>query len=356
MAYGQPITLNRAQFRKTKAGRRPGASYDGYLSYLAKHRPARMAQRNDPLAPKSPGQIQGQIRADVNAQINPLLQEIIRSSTARTKAGMGAIQGYAGQLAKDLGGYADSARGIYGGAQQAQAATDASVRGALMGQGNDLQGELAGKLAQIGGTAPPAAAQTGLDAGNAAYVSGSADLTRLIGQGAAAQDYAAKLPGFARLGGLASARELSLSSQASLADERGRLTSQVPGMIRDLLTTARKDETDKALARLANEGDQVQASADVQTAQIEARAEARKAAQDRQFELRKISLAHEQEMQKAREEFERSQRSAADKRRFEARQAELKRKFEARQKAADRRARERVARLKGAPAGGGLVP
>lgn len=351
-----PRTLNRAQFRKTKAARKPGASYDKYLAYLAQHRPARIAQRNDPLAPKSPGQIQAGVRSQVNAQINPIIQEIIRSSTAQTKAGMGAIRGYSNQLAQDLGGYQASAKDIYGGAQQSQAALDASIRGALTGQGNELQSDLAGKLAQIGGTAEPQAAQTGLAAGNAEYVSGSADLSRLINQGASAQEYAGKLPGFARLGGLASARELQLSSAANMNNQIGQIRSQAPGLIQELLAKAKAEETDKALAKLANEGDQYQAQAGVQTAQIKARAAAQKAVAERQFKMRTLEQQHRYEMEKARVEFERSQRTEADKRAFKSRQDALNRQFKARQAALDRKARAALSKSKGAAAGGGLVP
>jgi hypothetical protein len=356
MAYGQPITLNRAQYGKTKAARKPGASYQKYLAYLAKNRPARIARRNDPLAPRSPGQIQNGVRAEVNAQINPLIQEIIRSSTAKAKAGMGAIQGYAGQLATDLGGYAGSARDIYGGAQQSQAALDASIRGALVGQGNELQSELSGKLAAIGGTAAPAAAETGLGAGNASYVSGSADLARLISEGASAQNYAAKLPGFARLGGLQSARSLQLSNTAEMNNQIGEIRSQAPGLIRQLLTQAKSEETDKALARLANEGDQVKAQASVQTAQIQARARAQAAVAEHRFEIQKLQQQHRNEMAQAQAEFQRSQRTEADKRAYEAKQDAIRRRFEARQKALDRKARAALSTKKAQPAGSSLVP
>jgi hypothetical protein len=70
-----------------------------------------------------------------------------------------------------------------------------------------------------------------MGAAGALQGTGSASLSQLIAEGAAAEAYGAKLPDIARLGGLQSARDLQLSQQRELADQTGAIRARVPEMV-----------------------------------------------------------------------------------------------------------------------------
>ncbi|HXH87327.1 MAG TPA: hypothetical protein VNI55_01800 [Gaiellaceae bacterium] len=269
----RPRTLTRPEFLLSSAAKKPGATYEGYLSYVANRRGAAQQSRPvDPLAPLSDSTLRQQtmrpfdaslaptsdnmIRRNttenVRAQIDPIIAEISRSIEARAKAGMGAIGGYTNELAQNLGGFDVKARDIYADAQGRQASVNNALAESARGEGGRLQAELAGKLGAAGitdtGTSGEAA-RIGQGSAGASFARGGADLSELIARSASAQEYAAKLPGLARLGGLQSARTLQLESSKDLADQTGQIRSQVPGLIAELLESGRGREITKAGAR-----------------------------------------------------------------------------------------------------------
>lgn len=291
MTIQPPKTLTRGQFAKTKAAKKPKASYGKYLAYLLHNRPARVeatqarvAAANDPLSPLTDQQIRSRATTDVHSQVDPIVADIRRQIGAQTRAGMGAIGGYTNQLAGQLGAYQGSAANIYGQAQASQAGSDAALSGMLSGQGDELARALASKLGAAGMGQPVIdkttgeVKATGAGSAGALYGTGSASLSALISQGASAQDYAAKLPGIARLGGLQQAGNLQLSANKNMADQIGAVTSQVPGAVTSAITKYRGDELDKALARQANETKQTEAILGAQAAAAKARAQAAVAA------------------------------------------------------------------------------
>lgn len=194
-----------------------------------------------------------QISARAQALLDPLVKQTTDRINASTKAGAGAISGYASKYADALAGYGDSAKAIYGGAEQSQAAADAAESGALRTGGSQLADQLAGKIGQISsapnvmqaGTAPVVGNAAG--AANATLGSGSAALSALIAQGAAAQEYAGKLPGIARAQGASDIRDLSLASQKTLADQIGELEKQTPGLIESL-----RSQSDQRASNIAS--------------------------------------------------------------------------------------------------------
>lgn len=360
MPQNGPITLNRAQYGKTKAGRRDH-DYAAYLQYIGKRRaPAAPA---DPLAPLTESQIQQRAGADVRAQVDPIIAELTRSIGAHTKAGLGAISGYSNEQARRLQPYEAKAADIYGDAQKSTASVNDALLQTLTGQGQQLSSELAGKLGAI--NAPGAqqsqiagdAAQTGLGAGNAAYGIGSAALNELISQGASARNYAAKLPGIARAQGAQDIRDLTGSSSRLLADEIGKVSSGVPAAVAETVKGYRGNELDKQITAIAGRSD-------AEKARIEAQAHADERAADQAFELKKLNqqqsfdaqqakLTRDAALAAAKRDYDRSSGDTAAQRRWEAKQAKIERDFTAKQNALNRKA---AAAKKAAGVGGTLVP
>jgi hypothetical protein len=179
------------------------------------------------------------LEAQAMSLVDPLISSITNRIGAETRAGAGAIGGYAGKLAESLVPYQASAGNIYGQAEQSQAAVDAALSSALRGGGDTLAKELGGKLAEIGAPASSLAAAavpaaTGAGSANALLGTGSASLSKLIGEGAHAEEYASKQPGIARSQGLSDIRDLELAQQAKLYDQAQQVAGQVPGIVENL--------------------------------------------------------------------------------------------------------------------------
>ena len=164
--------------------------------------------------------------------LGPQIDSLNSLYAGRAKSGMDAIGGFTKQLAAALAPLAGQMQGIYGGAEQSQASSDAALRQALVGGGQGLADALAGKLGAINAPGAQIAdvaggqAQTGVGAGNAGFALGSAELGRLIGTGTAEQTFAAKQPGIAGFTGLQKAGELQQSLQSELAGKVADLQSK----------------------------------------------------------------------------------------------------------------------------------
>lgn len=248
-----PHTLTRQEFRHE----RPHGSYDAYLGYVNTKRKQRANRPIDPFAPltkrgldertsvfgptMNDAQLQTRAGTQARAQVMPLLKEIQAEIARRSGAEQQHLAGATRNYAELVGQFAPQSQQAYAGAEQSQAGVNAALSQALAGGGHELSTELAGKLGAI--NAPGAqvqqvaggAAQMGVGAGNAQLATGSAELSRLIGHGAAAQEYGAKLPGIAGAEGLRRSSEIA----GRYADENDRRTAEVnaslPGLIQGLL-------------------------------------------------------------------------------------------------------------------------
>jgi hypothetical protein len=227
----------------------------GYYAAGGTRAPA-AAPASDPFALATPQQIQQQIQAytggmpavltdpqlaaRAQAQVDPLIAALSARIGDRAKQGAASIAGYTGTLQKDLGQYAGSARNIYGQAEQGQAQSDAALASMLAGHGTDEAAALAAKLGGAGmsqGAIDATAGQqatVGQGSAGAQYAQGSASLSDLIARGAGAQDYAAKQPGIAGLGGLQQIGQLQRGAQNDLADQSAQVQQQIPGIIASL--------------------------------------------------------------------------------------------------------------------------
>lgn len=233
-------------------GRYPAKTRQAYASFQQRQQPRPGVTPGG--AGQKPRTDMQQAGIDIQGVYNPVIKQLTDSIQARAKAGMGAIGGYTNQLASSLSGVAPQLEGIYGRAQQSQAATNTALTGALSGSVDQGADDLSARLAQIGmgsGVADEQR-QIGAGAGGAMMGMGSASLSQLISQGAAAGAYGASLPATARLGGLAGARELQLSSGRELADRTGQLTSEIPGAVlerADYLGDTRRQQQEAGYGR-----------------------------------------------------------------------------------------------------------
>jgi hypothetical protein len=223
----------------------------------------------DALAPLSDTQIQTQARNAVTAQTAPILDQIRKMFETRSTNGSAAITGYTKELAADLSQYMDRAKATYGRAETDQAKVNAATSSELHGGGGDVAKALADRLGSAGldpamvASLAADANATGAGSAGAGYAKGSAELSKLIGEGAHAQDYAAKLPGIASTGGLQRLKDF----QAGLTDDEttqvGNVTAGVPAAVASLLNSFRNTELQKAIARRSGllQGQQVKVAA-----------------------------------------------------------------------------------------------
>jgi hypothetical protein len=267
--------LTREQWAQNPASRKPGATYEGMVSWVTKTRArraaARLAAAPDALAPTpesaitavpaayqptppaavpaayqpTPDNVLGeQVSQNVHSQLDPLIAEIMRSTAQQAGQIGGLTDTYAARLAPFEGAakerYATAAAGSAGVAQ--------SLADRMSGAGTDAGAGLRAKLEAI--NAPGAlveniaggAADFGRNAGNAGYSTDASALQELIAAGATAQNYAGALPGLARLEGQQQVGRAQGEGQRQI----GEVRSRIPGMTADLLAGARATELQKA--------------------------------------------------------------------------------------------------------------
>jgi hypothetical protein len=249
-----PITLNRQQFLATAAGKKPGAKYANYLSYIANARgqkPAPLPQ--DPYAgiiaglpsPLTPQQIQTQAAGE----ISPLVAAATKQIQGQTQAATNAIRGYSQDAASKLGAI-DFAQ-PYQQAETGQAAVDNALRAALTGAGTQDAEQLAQRLAVINDPSVAAAASAvganGAANGNTQLAQGSASLGNLIANAAAAGNYGQKQPGIARLAGLQQITGTQQQGLNQIGSQTQALEQQLPSIIQAL--TSQNDNRTQTLTR-----------------------------------------------------------------------------------------------------------
>lgn len=219
----------------------------------AMNRPARRP------APPSDAQLAQQ---QVSAAFDPVLSQISDAFARRGAAQQAAINGYSKTLADLMGGYAGEARDAYTGAAAGQSAIDAALAATRQGQGAGAQAELAKQLADIHADPSTASRLAGgfssdlAGEAQAAAGRGAANLSMLLGQGAHAQDYGAKLPTVAASMGLGATQRAQGQITNQLADAISQFEAKRPEAFQTALsniTTTRQRQAqldlENALAR-----------------------------------------------------------------------------------------------------------
>jgi hypothetical protein len=169
-----------------------------------------MARRRpyDPLAPLTP---KAQSRRAMS-YILPAIAALNAEFDRRAAVGQEAIRGYTDQAAGQLAPIAGTVHSGYASAIDQQRADDAA---------------LAARLAALGSPEAAGAAATSQGIG-------STGLTNLLAHGAAAEGYAAQLPGFARLAGVQHAGQFGAQIESQRAGEASRLRQQIPNLVQHI--------------------------------------------------------------------------------------------------------------------------
>lgn len=256
-----PITLTRAQFAATPVGSKPGAKYGNYLSFIKARRagtpaaaapPAHPAAPVDPFAPTTPGQITSatnritgmygtpltdpQITTAAQAQVDPLIAALTAKVTKQTGDASHAISVNSAALAKALSAidYGEP----YRGAESEQAAVDAALQQSLDGGGSALSADLKSRLGQIDdptvAAAGDALASRGTALGTTELARGSASLSNLIANAAAAKEYGKKEPGIAGLAGLEGIAGVEKQGTSDIATQTAAILQQLPQIVQSL--------------------------------------------------------------------------------------------------------------------------
>src|SRR6266542_615667 len=207
----------------------------------------------DPLTPKA---LRRQAVRYANAQFGPVLAQINAEYNRRVQAGASSIGAGTQQLASALAPAAGQTAGYYSQAKAEQAALDEAMRAGLTSAGAAGAADLARQ-----GYAGNQLAGIGAGASAASFGMGSAALSRLISQGAAAENYAGTLPALARLGCAQHAKNLTLQLEHGRQADVGALRGKIPGTVAQIEQDLANREFQKATARLGFQGNVLTARA-----------------------------------------------------------------------------------------------
>jgi cell wall-associated NlpC family hydrolase len=180
------------------------------------------------------------IMQQAQTEIDPIIAAITGAANKKAAAAEAAIKGYTDSYAHQLGG--QDAGAPYSGAETEQAAVDASLRQALAGGGSDLASQLSARLAALQGSSGAGAlaqeggalASQGESAGNTRLASGSAALSALLGEHAAASSFSKKLPGLAKLSGLQGLRQSEGNAQQEISQGTMQAEGELPSIVQQI--------------------------------------------------------------------------------------------------------------------------
>jgi hypothetical protein len=215
----------------------------------------------DPLAPTRPRALRRQVRQDVRMNTAPLIRDITHEINRRARAGSQNISGITNELAQNLGALAPQEHEIYGAAKTDLGQLDTAIADRLAAAGQhgeaDLrkQASLTGIPSALVESLAGGAGAAGRGASASQFTRGSAEVAALNSRGAGAEDFAAKLPGLARLSGLQGVKEVQAGAQRDLSTQLDRVRAQTPSLIASSLRDARNREVNKATANLGFQSD-----------------------------------------------------------------------------------------------------
>lgn len=192
----------------------------------------------DYLRPLSEKQLRRRNRRDQQSVIGPLAKMI----DARAASGARNLEGVYSRLAANLGTYQTQQADIYGRARTALEGYQTQGAGELQQSGGQINTALQQQMALSGqqGTIAPDLGRIASGQG----VRGRSELGELALRQAAAENYAAQVPGFARLAGAQGIQQLQAQRQKEIAD----MTTQAQSSLLQSLRADRRQEYEKAVA------------------------------------------------------------------------------------------------------------
>jgi hypothetical protein len=202
----------------------------------------------NPMAPLNQKQQRQLARRYAQAQFGPVLAQINAEYARRAQSGANAISSSTQQLAAQLAPQAAQTHANYAGAQDAQAALDQAIAAKLSGAGAAASADVGKQLGAAGIPQSVDLAKLGAGAGAASFGIGSAAQSRLIAQGAAAENYAGTLPALARLGGTQRGQDLALQLEHGRQTDVGNLRAKIPGAVSQIEQSLGNQEIQKSIA------------------------------------------------------------------------------------------------------------
>ncbi|HEX5247808.1 MAG TPA: hypothetical protein VFW41_11835 [Gaiellaceae bacterium] len=220
-----PVTLTKPQFQQL----RPQGDYQKYLSFIAARRggspqrpqppqsspfptmtPAQQQQELAGIAGLYPALTPQQMASQAAQYVDPEIAAIQQSSAQRSSNAAQLIRAATADYATQLAQLGSTFATPYQTAAPQQAAIDAALQQSLTGGGSSLASGLSNELSQLQGTSGASAVQQaagalssqGASSGNTALANGSASLSDLLANAAAAGSFGAKLPAIGQLAGL----------------------------------------------------------------------------------------------------------------------------------------------------------
>lgn len=180
------------------------------------------------------------IEQQAQGEIDPIIAALTGQAGQQAQAAAAAIQGLTTSYGQQLAGIDYGAP--YSSAESQQAAVDAALQGSLSGQGASLAQALASQLGPAVGASGQGAVQQyanqaqtqGAGAGNAQLANGSAALSQLISDAAAASEYGSKVPGIVALSGLQGVQQAEGNAQSEIAQGTLQAESQLPTIMQQL--------------------------------------------------------------------------------------------------------------------------
>lgn len=235
-----PITLTPGQFAKTPAAAKPGATYQSYLKFVNARRAANPPPAPDPynaiIAGLPKPETDQQISSQAQGEISPIVAAIVAAITKQTQGATSAISGYSNDAANKLA--AINYGQPYQQAEGAQATVDSALASSLAGQGNTDAQSLQQRLAVINDPSVAAAAANvsgnATGAANADTAQGTAALTNLIANAAAANSYGQKQPGIERTAGLQDIANVQATANNNIATGTQDAEQQLPSILQSL--------------------------------------------------------------------------------------------------------------------------
>lgn len=193
----------------------------------------------DPYGVLTEAQLEAQAKAYVQSVIGPQIAAATATSNAQTAKGQAAITGYTQALLPAIKAITDQIGAGYKGAEASSAsladATRAALTGQAAGEGNALTTALGN--AGLPTTLGSQVAATGAAAGNTSLASGNATLQGLLASGAAANEYAGKLPNIAFLQGLQASKDYQGKQADALNTLITDLRGKQPGLAQSVFNT-----------------------------------------------------------------------------------------------------------------------
>lgn len=187
-------------------------------------------------------------------QLKPAVAAVTGAIQGQARSAADAVRGYTGSLAHELAGIDYQAP--YRQAAPQQAAVDEALRASLAGQGSELSQGLASRLSMLNAPnavnpAVQSVADFGSRAGTTAQANGSAALSELLANEAAAGTYGMKQPGIARLAGLQNLGRVEGQAQQDIADKTAPLYGQIPEIVAAIQTNRARQQQLSLENRLA---------------------------------------------------------------------------------------------------------